>query len=99
MIKSILTAAAFIGLAVPAASAHGVHKSTVITKRSTPIVAVSPLAVRKSRTLNRRGSIAIMTPVVKIVAPIVKVPVVSTRVVNRRAKSVPARNRRVVVRR
>ena len=94
MIKSILTAAALIGLAVPAASA-GTHRTTVVTKRVVPVVAVSQRNTRAIRAANRRSVVAVR-PRVKIVTPVLKIATVPTRVVVKKKAVVPVRSRRII---
>jgi len=93
MIKSILTAAALIGLAVPTASAH-TSRTTVVTKRVVPVVAVSQRNTRGIRAVNRRSIVAV-TPKVKIVTPVLKIVTTPSRVAVAKKKAVvPVRSTR-----
>ena len=106
MMKSLLTAAAFATFAVPAASASGLYPTKVVTKKVTPVVAVSPRAVRNVRVVKRTPIVSlaipglrISTPAVKVVAtPAVKVAATPTRIVTTPRRVVNTRNGRVIVR-
>ena len=99
MIKSFLAAAALVGLATPAAFAHGAHNTRVVTKTVAPVIAVSTSNRRFVRANNRRSQVIVQTPVLSISTPVLKVVATPTRRAVAKTRFTPVRSNRVIVRR
>lgn len=96
MLKSILTAAAFAALAAPTASAHGVHHSRTAVKKVTPIVAVSPRAVRGIQVVRVSPFVSVAIPRLVVSKPVVKTVVTPRRFAATSRRTVPVRSTRVI---
>ncbi|MEO9971365.1 MAG: hypothetical protein ABJG15_16335 [Hyphomonadaceae bacterium] len=96
MIKSLLTAAALIGLATPTAFAHGAHNTRIVTKAVTPVIAVATPNRRVVRANTRRAGVIVQTPVLSISVPVRKVIAAPSRRVVAKTRFTPVRSTRVI---
>ena len=105
MLKSILTAAAFAALVAPAASANGAHHTTSFTKKATPVVVVSPRAVRNARNIRNVRAIttikvspfvSIAVPRVIVAKPVIRAVATPRRKIITKDRAVPVRATRTI---
>lgn len=99
MIKSLLTAAAFVALGVPAASAHGTYQTQITARKAVPVVAVTTQnlrGVRNRRNVRRASLVSVTVPAVQIQTPVLSIVAAPVRTVKTVKRAVPVRSRRVI---